>query len=51
MGGISVGRRLWVRWLADLQAATIAALQERLADTEALTYTHIGSAEKLLLPA
>jgi hypothetical protein len=35
----------------DNLAATIAALQKRLADTEALTYTHIGSAEKLLLPA
>ena len=35
----------------DNLAATIAGLQERLADTEALTYTHIGSAEKLLLPA
>ena len=35
----------------DNLATTIAVLQERLADTEALTYTHIGSAAKLLLPA
>jgi hypothetical protein len=32
-------------------AATIAALQKRLPDAEALTYTRIGSEAKLLLPA
>jgi hypothetical protein len=35
----------------DNLAATIAALQRRLADAEALTYTPIGSETKLLLPA
>jgi len=35
----------------DNLAATIAELQRRLADTEALTYTPIGSETKLLLPA
>jgi hypothetical protein len=35
----------------DNLAATIAALQRRFADAEALTYTPIGSETKLLLPA
>jgi hypothetical protein len=35
----------------DNLAATIAALQRRLADAEALTYTPIGSETKLLLLA
>ena len=35
----------------DNLAATIAALQERLMDAEALTHTPIGSEAKLLLPA
>jgi hypothetical protein len=35
----------------DNLAATIAALQWRLANAEALTYTPIGSETKLLLPA
>jgi hypothetical protein len=35
----------------DNLAATIAALQRRLADAEALTYTPIGSETKPLLPA
>jgi hypothetical protein len=35
----------------DNLAETIAALQRRLADAEALTYTPIGSETKLLLPA
>jgi hypothetical protein len=35
----------------DNLAATTAALQVRLAHVEALTYTPIGSAAKLLLPA
>jgi hypothetical protein len=35
----------------DNLVATIAALQRRLADAEALTYTPIGSETKLLLPA
>ena len=35
----------------DNLAATIAALQRRLVNAEALTYTPIGSETKLLLPA
>jgi hypothetical protein len=35
----------------DNLAETIAALQRRLTDAEALTYTPIGSETKLLLPA
>jgi hypothetical protein len=35
----------------DNLAATIAALQERLAQAEGLPNTPIGSAAKLLLPA
>jgi hypothetical protein len=35
----------------DNLAATIAELQRRLTDTEALTYTPIGSETKLLLSA
>ena len=43
-----LARSLTVR--RDNLAATIAALQERLAGGEALTYAPIGSKEKLLLP-
>ena len=35
----------------DNLAATIAVLQKRLADAEAMPYTSIGSKTKLLLPA
>jgi hypothetical protein len=35
----------------DNLVATIAALQKRLAEAEALTYTPIGSEAELLLPA
>ena len=43
-----LARSLTVR--RDNLAATIAALQERLAGGEALTYAPIGSEAKLLLP-